>query len=290
MTKQEQRAQNPLYTLLGAFFTIAVLISSIVLITNHAKAASNTPVVDKHIIVSPTEVGADITQITLTEGADTQIFIRGTVSDQDGSADITKVMIAFYASGDGVTSNCVNDSSDVCYKTEILAVDLDCVGQINPETCSYLAKLYLTYHTSSTTFTVAVSALDTQNNVSAIASSDAKTVKSLRAIDIPTFLDYGTLNVGQSASAVLTVTNMGNVTTNVKVRSENLTCDGTGIIWATLLTFDGVSLSNSDVDIPNYNLVKQIGNTPSTRNSQMSITSVPAAEGICAGNLTMTAY
>lgn len=232
--------------------------------------------------------------IILIEGATKSIYIHGTVHDANGSNDITEVTVTFYDSAT-TDSNCTTDNTDACYRMHLKhendSTNILCGSNNGNTTCSYFVKIPLTFHTNPSFFKAAVTAIDHGQVASAIKESAKIKINSLLALSADESIDYGTVFVGDSSTKVIAINNVGNVMSDIQVKSEDLLCDQSGIIPARLIAFDRTALSNIDTDFTDFDLPKQIGELigSATTNVQMTLGPVNDVLGLCTGALKLTA-
>ncbi len=252
---------------------------------------NSDPVVAQDPIVSYAQgpIGAATNDtILLVEGSTKDVYVYGTVSDPNGSEDIVSVTIKFYSVGAG--ASCDVDNLDSCYSLTLTAAELNCQNQVSGMVCAYSGLFPLTHHTENAEFIAKVTVTDRASAISSPGYSSNQLVLGLLSINIAPSIDYGSLSVGDTGETFLPVANWGNVTADVKVQSEDLSCTA-GSIPAEKVKFNGVTLANTDTSLPNYNLPKQTGATAgaSATDTQMILGPLNSVRGACSGNLTVTA-
>lgn len=203
-----------------------------------------SPVVSK-IFLSSAAYGAknDFTAgIPLLAGGEKDVYVNGSVVDENGVADIKSVDLKMYRSGVGKA--CSKDKN-TCYEVascETKSVDKNTLDYNCPVSLSYFADATdVSSDYSADTWSAAITVSDNSGaNASSTVEAD---VRTLLALNIPTSISYGTLTNGQSTTSsnnqVYTLTQQGNDAASVTVKGTDMACSVTGTIpvgnqqWST---------------------------------------------------------
>lgn len=306
MPAQNENSQNSVYILLGVFFMGIALVSLVSLVVIRTKAAGNTAStqiteidnVAPYFGTPPTisDVAYDnksLVGMPLVEGTTKSYFVNGYVLDNNGKSDIASVTVTLYdtdTNRNPAGANCTPDNSDSCYRTTLSAAEMDCPIEGDPRDCYFAAEFPLTFHTLPSDY-VASATIKDLANASATDVSISTPVPSLLAINAENAINYGTtLNVGDYGSDMLSVSNWGNVISDLNVQTTSLKCT-VGEIPEDLISFNGYALSNKIRIVSDYDLPKQVGATAGTAatDTLMILGPINNVQGACNGTLTLTA-
>jgi hypothetical protein len=165
--------------------------------------------------------------ITLTAGATTTVTATGTVSDQNGYADLADATTTIFRSGVGEACSADNNN---CYIAGPSSCSfINCAGTSCEVECS--ADIY--YHADPTdigtfageTWRALLSVSDQGGSV-ATATAPSIDLVTLRALAVDDSIDYGTLAVNADTgayNATTTVENIGNDSIDVAIEGTDLT-------------------------------------------------------------------
>lgn len=184
---------------------------------------------------SGASVDSDAAAITLNEGTTKNVLCTGSVTDNDGFADITSVTADFYRTSVGTSSP---EDANNYYQ---LSGDSECVpsgGSGNSETytCTFTVDYYADptdsgSPNSSDTWTCMMAPFDAGGQGS--ASADTIEVNSLMALSVTASISYGSLNPNADTGGTnqtTTVTNTGNRDMDPLVSGTNMTNGGSTIL------------------------------------------------------------
>jgi hypothetical protein len=173
--------------------------------------------------------------IALTEGTTTMIYATATVTDFNGYTDIVNASSTFYRSGLASTSACTADNNN-CYQIGTSSCTFqDCAGISCTVSCS--APMY--YFADPTDFgstyvsenwRALIDVWDT--SLTHDRASSSQEVLTLKALTVPSSINYGSVTVGAdtgTTDATTTVTNTGNSILNLLVSGSNMTAGSSTI-------------------------------------------------------------
>jgi hypothetical protein len=175
--------------------------------------------------------------ISLTGGATTTITATGTVTDQNGYADIIGATTTIFRDGPaGVGESCTLNNNN-CYRSATPACSFtNCSGNSCDIECSF--DVY--YHADPTdigTFASGIwtAYLEVRDGSEAVATATSPSVDliTLRALEVGNSINYGTLAVDAdtgSYNASTTVENIGNTAIDVEIEGTDLTDGGSSVI------------------------------------------------------------
>jgi len=175
--------------------------------------------------------------ITLIPGATTTIYATGTVTDQNGYADIIAATTTMFRSGE--TAACAVDAND-CYRSGTSQCAFtSCSGNSCDIVCS-ADFYYFADPTDAGTYAgeswgAELVILD-QSGLSATQTAPYVELLRLRALSADNLIDYGSLEVNSntgSYNATTTFTNIGNDAIDVLIEGSNLTDGLTSTIPAS---------------------------------------------------------
>jgi hypothetical protein len=167
--------------------------------------------------------------IALLEGATTTIYATSTVTDFNGYTDLLFASSTFYRSGLSSTTACTSDQNN-CYQISTSSCSfLSCAG--NSCTVSCQADMYYFADPTDVGSTFASedwrAVLDVwDSSFSHDTASSSQEVFTLRALTVPSLLDYGGVTVGQDTGAInatTSVINSGNVVLDLDLGGDPLT-------------------------------------------------------------------
>jgi hypothetical protein len=169
--------------------------------------------------------------ITLTPGGTTTVYATGTVTDQNGYADIVEATTTMFQNGlsGGVESNCSINNNN-CYRSVTpQCAFTNCTGNSCDVVCS--ADIY--YHSNPTDIGVYAgdawtAELEVRDLTGLVATNTSPSVDllTLRALDADSLINYGSLEVNTntgSNNATTTFSNIGNDAIDVLIEGTNLT-------------------------------------------------------------------
>jgi hypothetical protein len=173
--------------------------------------------------------------IALTEGTTTRIFATGTVTDFNGYTDIVAATSTFYRSGVTGGRFCLADENN-CYQIASTSCNfLNCSGNSCELSCSAFLQYFAEPTDSGSIYDAQfwdafVDVWDTSG--SHATASSTQDVYTLRALTVPSEINYGALAVGSdtgNANATTSVTNTGNDLLNILLSGTNLTAGSSTI-------------------------------------------------------------
>ncbi len=230
------------------FGVVGVL--SIVLLYASKAQANVAPTVNALIPSDVAGVG-DITGTGFTpnESVTKELFVRGTLLDEDGCSDLDTVTITLYRSSNPGVESCTLDNND-CYRTSTnvftgcdggpdtsadFEVSVPIANFVDPTDAGAYAADAWTVHADVQDFSVEHGVLDA-----------AFEMNSLAALDVaPTSIVYGSLTLGiDSAQQSIVFSNTGNRDINTLVRSE--TALVSDLVGFADIPSDNVKMSLSD--------------------------------------------
>jgi hypothetical protein len=194
--------------------------------------------------------------IALTEGTTTLITATGTITDLNGYIDIVAASSTFYRSSIAGGSQCAADNNN-CYQ---IATSSCVLSACSGNSCTVSCTAPLQYFADPTdsgsifaadTWQAVLSAWDTTNFYD--TSSDAKELYTLKALSIPSSLDYGSITVGTDsggANATTTVQNTGNVLLDLDLGGDPMVAGASSISYdkqkyaTTTFTYSGCAICN----------------------------------------------
>ncbi len=165
--------------------------------------------------------------IHLTENTTTHVSATGTVTDNNGCADLASVSIAVHK--DGATCSVAGDAvnSDTCYfyTDSSPSTGLSCEGGIDTSyTISHTFDVQ--YYADSGNWNATIIPTDLVG-LGTTYTSASSTLNPTKGIAVSS-LSYGSVSAGATSTGnhIATTTNTGNVSTDVKVLGSNLTLEG----------------------------------------------------------------
>jgi hypothetical protein len=175
--------------------------------------------------------------IALIEGATTTIYATSTVTDFNGFADLLFASSTFYRSGLSSTTACTADNND-CYQISTSSCSfLSCSGNSCTVSCS--ADMY--YFADPTDVGSVFAAQDWRavldvwdSSQSHDTASSSQDVYTLRALTVPSLLDFGGVTVGQdtgATNATTSVINSGNVVLDLDLGGDPLTSGASSVSY-----------------------------------------------------------
>lgn len=186
-------------------------------------------------VASAVSVDSGAASVTLTEGTTKNVVCTGTVTDDDGFADIDSVTADFFRTSRGIGS--ALDDNDH-YQLSGDANVIPSGGSGNSET--YTATFPVQYFADATdadspnsgdTWTCTLTPSDGEG--AGTASSDTIEMNSLLALDVTSSISYGSLSPNTDTGATnqtVTVTNTGNRDMDPQISGGNMTSGGNTIV------------------------------------------------------------
>ena len=172
--------------------------------------------------------------IALFPGGTTTITATGTVSDQNGYADLDIATTTFYRSGVG--SSCTADTNN-CY----IAGPASCTfSSCSGDSCDVSCSVNFYYHADPTdigtyageTWRATLSVAD-QGGTIGTGTAPSIDLTTLRAISTNSTINYGSLEVNSdtgSTNASTSIQNIGNVAIDVSIEGSDLTNGASSVI------------------------------------------------------------
>ncbi len=175
--------------------------------------------------------------ISLSPGATSTITATGTVTDQNGYADLNVATTTFYRSGVG--ASCSANTNNCYIAAPAQCTFSNCAGNSCDVSCS--ADFY--YHTDPTDIGTYAgetwrATLSVSDDGGSTASGTAPSIDllTLRAISVNSTIGYGALEVNSDTGATnasTTVENIGNDALDVSIQGTDLTDGASSVIPAT---------------------------------------------------------
>ena len=212
------------------------------------------------------------------------------INDDNGQGDIASWTGELYDSG-AQPGGCTAEVADKCYVGSCTNVSYNSTAY--NLTCTYNFRYFA--RDAEINWTARINVTD-KNPSTGSNTNTALTVTNLTAIDVTqTYLDFGTLSVGQQSSAVTTtVQNCGNFNMSVSVSGTNLPCNSQGTINVGNMTYNatstlpGTNLTASNV-ASGLDVLKATADTGSSSSLYWWIKIPTGVKGVCSGNVTFTA-
>ena len=223
---------------------ILIIIPITIPITLHLKKivladTNNTPTIDS-VYISSSTYGQidDYSSGTITPNSSTikTIHINGTVSDDDGESDIASVNTTFYKSEISNQENCSEDNNN-CYKNSSCSL-----SYVSSTTQKYNCQIDLQYFIDSTDesgrfpnehWITHIKVIDTLS-ASSTDNTTTKEIASVLSLNIPSTINYGTLNLGDQTTSENNIDTLiiqqGNTESDIMVSGENMICSEIGSI------------------------------------------------------------
>jgi hypothetical protein len=240
-------------------------------------------------------------QIDLAAGSIRLVTCNAAITDINGYTDIINASAFFYNTGDGKTWDSPDDNSshytnNTCYLSSG-------AGNTKDATCTF----ELWYYASNGTWECNITGTDNSNLKG--SGTDTSEILDLIALDVPTLLDYGSLNPGDTSSEkVIIVTNVGNSRIDIGVDGYG-SYDSDGNAMSCIeennisLNYERYNFSESGADydtgmmpLTDTNIVQldfdllegnDIGN--STKNTHWRLRAPESVRGACYGVITILA-
>lgn len=173
--------------------------------------------------------------LALTEGTTTRIYATGTVTDFNGYSDIVAATSTFYRSGVSGGRFCAANENN-CYQIASTSCALqDCNGNSCTLSCSAFLQYFADPTDVGSSYASeiwdAVADVWDSTNLHAIASSSQE-LYTLKALTIPSIIDYGSVVVGSdtgNTNATTSVTNTGNALLDLLLTGTDLTAGASNI-------------------------------------------------------------
>ena len=302
-----------------SILALAICVSAVSLnmlgLVQHASAAdSSASVTVRNVppVASSASLNGEVT-ITLNEGTTVPATLSGTVTDNNGCADLTDVTVKVYT---GLLSDCTAANNSTCYIIDDVspAADTTCTSG-GPTNLTYTVNgtnhpLAMQYYAAPGTWHATIIPADHAGvNVPGENTSTGTTVSALESLDLgvsPT-ISYGTVANGANSSGThsISVQNTGNVVLNYNVSSAAaLACNGFGNIPVANQEYTNDSSSFSAYDATHTAPVTALSGTPShvtaaiavstgaasSKNSYWEIAVPYQVSGTCSGTVTFAEY
>jgi hypothetical protein len=189
--------------------------------------------------------------IALTEGTTTTIMATGTITDLNGYADIVAASSTFYRSSVAGARQCTADDNN-CYQIATSSCVLSlCSGNSCTVSCSAAMQYFADPTDPGSIFAAdnwqaVLSAWDTTNFYD--TTSAAQELYTLKALSVPSALDYGAITVGTDSggtNATTTVQNTGNVLLDLDLGGDPMVAGASSISYdkqkyaTTTFTYSG---------------------------------------------------
>jgi len=245
-----------------------------------AKADVETPSVSGQVNnVVPSVSGVNLTDtdggdIGLTENTTTTVYCTGTITDENGGADISSCTAVIYRSGVAGGAGCTPNNNN-CYSVSSANCTLgSAVG--NDKNATATADIYFHADPTDTGTYATAQGYDTQTWQCQLTGEDAGAltgsgtdstppdVTTLTALNTDSSIAYDALNPGSNManiSIALNATTTGNVPIDVQLKGDDMTSGANSIAvsnqryaTSTVAFASGVQLSgtyaNFEVDMP----------------------------------------
>ncbi len=192
--------------------------------------AQNEPPVIDNVVVSLSENGSQVTEMTMTENTDTGLYVYGSASDPNGCHDLKRVNVTVYRADLGAACE-LNDNNCYATSTQVFAScssnpDLGASFQAVLQLESFADPTDAGSPNAATNWIARVTVLD-QGDLSATALSPGFEINSLAALGVTPSLDFGELHLGETSQPkVIYLTNYGNRSVQPDFVSQgDLACD-----------------------------------------------------------------
>jgi hypothetical protein len=207
--------------------------------TNGSTALDNyTRVAELKVLHAPTISNMSFNSdrhISLTEGTATIISATATVTDLNGYLDLFAATSTFYRSSVAGATACTADEND-CYQIASTSCAFsDCGGSSCTLACQVFMQFFADPTDAGSDFEDDIwdSILDVWDTSLAHArSSSTREVYTLRALTVPSAVNYGDIIVGQDTAdynATTSVTNTGNALLNLLLSGVDMTAGSSTI-------------------------------------------------------------
>ena len=171
--------------------------------------------------------------ITLTPGATTTVYATGTVTDYNGYADIVAGTSTIYRSGVGPSCTANNNN---CYKSNTASGTCS-ITNCSGNTCELRCQADIYFFADPTDASTTYEGQDWEaylevNDVAGgydFENAIGQELYTLRALDVSSAINYGSLAVAAdtgASNASTTVSNLGNILFNLAINGTDLTGAG----------------------------------------------------------------
>lgn len=261
----------------------------------------NYPIKISGPIIVEDDISPPENQVDLTAGSTELVTCTATTTDADGYEDVTSASAFFYDIGEGKTWDSPDDNSshytnNTCYLS-------NGIGDAKDVACTF----ELWYYANNSTWKCNITATDNGNSND--SGVDDTQILDLIALDVPTMLDYGILDPGDtSTERIITVTNAGNTKIDIGLDGYGL-YDGDGNAMGCIkennisLSYERYNVSESGVDYdtemmpltdasvvqPDFNLLERSDSGNSTKNTYWKLKVPTGVGGTCQGVITVLA-
>lgn len=324
MQRQSSGDAYTTYTALSVLFVLISLVSLVVIVRlrtladvtlQEASAQSAEPSVDA-ITPSNLSGSGDISipdpGLILNEGVPVSLYVRGTVSDPNGCADLDHIVIKAYRSGATGGSACTPDKND-CYTTTVAHGDISCSG-VGDTDATFEVTIPVENFADPTdsgsefeaeTWVAEATVHDADANSHSL--TNAYEVQSLGAFDLDTSaLNYGVLALGElSSQKTVNFTNTGNRLVDAYVEADDdlqSNLSGFDVIQSTAVHYSltdtfaygvGTAIEVTPTQtLMDLNLAQQTNDATPTIESGYFLLQMPpdGISGTYTNTLTFTAY
>lgn len=320
------KANRTFYLIYGVLFSVIALVALIALIivsssaddvSQTAAVTSAAPTVDS-VTIALTSLGSSASAIDLTENTTTTVYIHGTASDSNGCEHIDDAdggsstwAVAFYRTSVAGGSSCTANNSNCYQDTEVDADITNCTSGGSDLSVDYEFDIDVRYFAdatdassspdySSTTWTANVNITD---DAAETGSSSATTeMNTLKAINVDSSVDYGTMALGANSSEQdITLTNTGNDNDlDPTIEQASVWSCTVGTIAVSALHWNtvsgegywaGTTTTVSGVDLDNFSIIKATTTAHGSTDDVYTTLRLPTTGvgGSCTSVLTFTA-
>jgi hypothetical protein len=252
--------------------------------------------------------------ISVPEGATSNVSVTATVEDNNSCQDLTTVETGLYRSAIGYGGCDANaeDNNNYCYaQVSCSVVGGTCTGATD-DFANYTCTVVVQYHADPTdansqypaqNWLNTVKAIDDDTASHAVEVSAGVEVESLAALDVTGSINYGSLNVGQKndpLDKITVVSATGNVGIDSELSGTNMTDGGSGVIGVgyqkhalagSTAYASGTVLTGTSTQYELNVLKTTVTGSPATKNIWWGLevpTGIPP--GIYSGQNTVLAY
>ena len=167
--------------------------------------------------------------ISLVPGTTTAVTVLGTVTDFNGTSDITNATATIYRSGAGAACTANNNNCYIASTENSMCAFTNCAGN----SCDLSCTVDIFFHadpTDADTYEgeewLAFAEVEDFSNGYDFASAPGVELNTLRALSVDSLINYGSLAADSdtgSFNPTTTVTNLGNVPINIDIEGNDLT-------------------------------------------------------------------
>ncbi|MFH1286898.1 MAG: hypothetical protein ABII02_04070 [Candidatus Magasanikbacteria bacterium] len=263
-------------------------------------------------ISTTTPNGDQTTEINLSEGVTTSVYVYGVITDADGCEDVdeSSLKLTFYRSGMTSSTLCFEDDEN-CYqlREDNNSCDMSGCSGSTDNTSDYTCTVPVEYFADPTdagTYSAEnwIASVRISGEVDGLSATTTQSteINSLSSLGLSATIDYGTLVFGTTSTedAVLVVTNFGNTSIDLEVAGTDFSCT-TGSVAVDLQRFSsssGVSYEDmyqsvsSGLEYVGFDLAPQtVSTTAATSGLYFKIytTSSLGLAGSCTGSTSIMA-